>query len=94
MKGLLEDTLQIIEQMFYNNEKITFYSVCEKAGVSRKFLYNHPEIIEKISFYRNFNSLDHKKRLNQLKSQNQKMCERLHLYEDALIDSLKNFSSF
>lgn len=90
MKGLLEDTLRIIEQMFYNGEHITFYSVCKKADVSRGFLYNHSEIIEKISFYRNFNSLDYKERLTQLNSQNQKMRERLHLYEDALIDSLKN----
>lgn len=93
MKGLLEDTLLIIEQMFYNNEKITFYSVCEKAGVSRKFLYNHPEIIEKITFYRAFNSLEHKERLTQLNSQNQKMRELLNRYEEALIDSLKNEKS-
>ena len=90
MKGLLEDTLNAIEQMFYNKEKITFSSVCLKADVSRKFLYNHAEIVEKISFYRNFNSLEHKERLNQLNSQNQKMREHLSLYEDALIDSLKN----
>ena len=90
MKGLLEDTLKVIEQMFYNGKHITFYSVCKRADVSRGFLYNHPEIIEKISFYRNFNSLDHKERLTILNSQNQKMHERLSLYEDALIDSLKN----
>lgn len=90
MKGLLEDTLKIIEQMFYDGEHITFYSVCKRADVSRGFLYNHPEIIEKISFYRNFNSLAHKERLTQLNSQNQKMREHLSLYEDALIDSLKN----
>lgn len=63
MKGLLENTLQIIEQMFCDNEKVTFYSVCQKADVSRGFLYNHSEIIEKISFYRNFNNLDHKEKI-------------------------------
>lgn len=90
MKVLLEDTLNIIEQMFYNKEKITFSSICQKADVSRKFLYNHAEIVEKISFYRNFNSLDHKERLTQLNSQNQKMRELLNRYDEALIDSLKN----
>lgn len=90
MKGLLEDTLNIIEQMFCNKEKITFTSVCQKADVSRKFLYNHAEIVERISLYRSLNNLNDKERLNKLHSQNQKMRERLSLYEDALIDSLKN----
>lgn len=41
-------TMQIILQMLENDEPINFYTVSAAAGVSRPFLYSHPELRNKI----------------------------------------------
>lgn len=44
--------LNVIEEMAQANEKITFYSVYKKAGVSKSFVYNNDEVRGVIEMYR------------------------------------------
>lgn len=41
-------TMQTILQMLENDESVNFYTVSVAAGVSRPFLYSHPELRTKI----------------------------------------------
>lgn len=41
-------TMQTILQMLENDESVNFYTVSAAAGVSRPFLYSHPELRNKI----------------------------------------------
>ena len=84
--GMVETTLDLIEKMFYNNEKINVSAVAKKGKVSRQFLYNHQEIINRISFFQNFNSLSIEERFTKLKAQNQELRDRLERYEDYVLD--------
>lgn len=34
-EGIVEETLKLIDKMFYNGEKINYYDVSKKANVSR-----------------------------------------------------------
>ncbi|HCW53768.1 MAG TPA: hypothetical protein DG753_08540 [Clostridium sp.] len=43
-----EYVLEVINSMLRNGEKITFYSVYNKAGVSKSFVYNNQEIRNRI----------------------------------------------
>lgn len=43
-----EYVLEVINSMIRNGEKITFYSVYNKAGVSKSFVYNNEEIRNRI----------------------------------------------
>ncbi|MGG7145719.1 DUF6262 family protein [Clostridium butyricum] len=45
--------LEVINAMLRNEEKITFYSVYKKAGVSKSFVYNNEEIRNRIELCRN-----------------------------------------
>ncbi|AWK52755.1 hypothetical protein DIC82_17925 [Clostridium beijerinckii] len=47
-----EYVLEIINSMIRNNDKITFYSVYKKAGVSKSFVYNNEEIRNRIELCR------------------------------------------
>lgn len=47
-----EYVLEVINSMIRNNEKITFYSVYKKAGVSKSFVYNNEEIRNRIELCR------------------------------------------
>lgn len=44
--------LEVINAMLRNEEKITFYSVYKKAGVSKSFVYNNEEIRNRIELCR------------------------------------------
>lgn len=88
MNGLLEEVLEVIDEMFYNNEKITYYSVSEKALVARKTLYNHPEIKEKIKYYKKFNSLSIDERINLVKEENRQLKDSIEKYENLAIEQL------
>lgn len=44
--------LDTINEMVNNGEQITFYSVYQKAGVSKSFVYGNKEIRNVIEFYR------------------------------------------
>lgn len=44
--------LDTINEMIKNEEKITFYSVYQKAGVSKSFVYNNEEIRQLIESHR------------------------------------------
>lgn len=90
MKGLSSEILQIIDKMFYNCEKINYYTVCKKAQVSRQTLYNNAEISSKISYYRKFNNLTIDKRISLLKEENNKTQLILQNYENILIDLVCN----
>ncbi|NFL34508.1 transposase [Clostridium botulinum] len=48
-----EYVLEVINSMIRNEEKITFYSVYKKAGVSKSFVYNNNEIRNRIELCRN-----------------------------------------
>lgn len=48
-----EYVLEVINAMLRNEEKITFYSVYKKAGVSKSFVYNNEEIRNRIELCRN-----------------------------------------
>ena len=61
-------------------------AVAKKGKVSRQFLYNHQEIINRISFFQNFNSLSIEERFAKLKAQNQELRDRLGRYEDYVLD--------
>ena len=47
-----QKVINTINQMIANEEKITFYSVYQKAGVSKSFVYNNKEIREVIEQHR------------------------------------------
>lgn len=47
-----QKVIETINQMLENEEKITFYSVYQKAGVSKSFVYNNKEIREIIEQHR------------------------------------------
>ena len=44
--------LEVINSMIRNEEKITFYSVYKKAGVSKSLVYNNEEIRRRIEMCR------------------------------------------
>lgn len=44
--------LEVLDDMVKNNENITFYSVYNKAEVSKSFVYNNEEVREAIEHYR------------------------------------------
>lgn len=92
MKGLASEILQIIDKMFYDGDKINYYTVCEKAQVSRQTLYNNVEISNKISLYRKFNSLNVDERISLLKEENDKIQSKIQNYENVLVDLVCNIS--
>lgn len=47
-----EYVLEVINSMLRNGEKITFYSVYKKAGVSKSYVYNNEEIRNRIELCR------------------------------------------
>lgn len=85
---LINETLKIIDEMFYNGEKVNFYTVKDKAQVSRKFLYDNIELYEKIDFYRKLNPMSDKQRIEFLKEENNSLLERIELYNNQIIDKL------
>lgn len=44
--------IEVVNEMLANGEKITFYSVYKKAGVSKSYVYNNEEIRLIIETYR------------------------------------------
>lgn len=48
-----QKVIETVNKMLENKEKITFYSVYQKAGVSKSFVYNNEELRELIESYRN-----------------------------------------
>lgn len=84
-EGMVEETLKLIDRMFYNEEKINYYTVAAKAKVSRPFLYAHPEIVEKILYYKNFNSLSFQERFLKLNSENELLRNHLNKYDEFLL---------
>lgn len=48
-----QKVITTIDEMVKNGDRITFYSVYQKAGVSKSFVYSNNEIREVISKYRN-----------------------------------------
>ena len=82
---LIKHTLKTINEMFANGEKINYYTVAEKAEVSRTFLYNHKAIVSKIAYYKKLNALSHEKRIEHFKKENNLLRKRLSTYEDLLI---------
>lgn len=87
-EAMVETTLEIIDKMFYESEKINISSVAKKGKVSRQFLYNHAEILDKISYYQNFNALSVEERFNTLKSQNQELIKRLERFDNYALEIL------
>ncbi|MBL7247480.1 DUF6262 family protein [Heyndrickxia sporothermodurans] len=47
-----QKVINTINEMIANGEKVTFYSVYQKAGVSKSFVYNNKEIREVIEQHR------------------------------------------
>ena len=47
-----QKVIDTINKMLENDEKISFYSVYQKAGVSKSFVYNNEEIREVIEHHR------------------------------------------
>lgn len=90
---MVATTLNMIDGMFYNQENINISSVAKKCGVSRQFVYNHQELIDRISFYNDFNSLSVKERVDSLKSQNAKLFERLNKYDELIVNRLVKSTS-
>ena len=84
--GMVESTLDLIDKMFYSGEKINFYTVANKAKVSRPFLYKHKEIVDKISYYRNFNSLSVEEKFHKLNLENKELLEKLNRYDEYFLD--------
>lgn len=93
MKGLLESTLKIIDDMFYQGKKITYNRVSKEADVSKGFLYSHKEIVEKITYYKTFNKLSIDDRILLVKSQNEELEKKITQYEDLLITLLEKQGS-
>lgn len=93
MKGLLESTLKIIDDMFYQGKKITYNRVSKEADVSKGFLYGHKEIVEKITYYKTFNKLSTDDRIILIENENKEMRERIAKYEDILIEILEKQGS-
>ena len=90
-EGMVEETLKLIDNMFYNEEKINYYTVAAKAKVSRRFLYAHKEIVEKITYYKHFNSLSIQERFLKLKTENEEMNKRLMVYDKLIIKHLSSY---
>lgn len=85
-KKKIKSTLKIIDKMFYDNETINYYSVSDKGNVSIRFLYDHQEIRDKISYYKNFNSLSVEEKFHKLNSENKELLKRLEKYDDYFLD--------
>lgn len=47
-----QKVIETVNKMLENKEKITFYSVYQKAGVSKSFIYNNEDLRELIESYR------------------------------------------
>lgn len=87
---LIESVKMIIDEMIKSGEKITFYSVAEKAEVSRQFLYNHTELSELISSCRLCTDKDeYEVRRQILTNENKKLLQKLSIYEEQLFNKIK-----
>jgi len=47
-----QKVIETVNKMLENKEKITFYSVYQKAGVSKSFIYNNEDLRKLIESYR------------------------------------------
>lgn len=55
-----------LREMLEDGEKLNFYTVAERAGVSRTYLYNHPEFRRIIKRFRDMSSINEVKELEEL----------------------------
>lgn len=87
---LISETISVIDDMFYKSETINFYTVAEKAMVSRSFLYNHSELRSRIERYKSIPD-DYKfdERYKTLVDNNKQLLARLQAYDEQLIKLLK-----
>ena len=63
-------TYKALREMLENGEKVNFYTVSERAGVSRTYLYNHPEFRRMI---RRFKDMDSIGEVSALEEQHEKL---------------------
>lgn len=84
---LINNVKSVVNQMILDNEKITYYSVAEKAEVSRSFLYSHSELKELIEICRICSQKDEFAfRRQLLLNENKRLLQRLQAYEEQLIN--------
>lgn len=80
-----------INEMLSTKEKINFFTVSDKVGVSRPFLYNHPETRKLIEKYRiivddeKYNAL-----CSKLKEENKNLLSRISAYDEQILNKLTN----
>lgn len=84
MNGLVDETLKVIDAMYKDGRKVNFETVAREAEVSKGFLYYHPEIVERIDFYRILASANFKNKLNDILKENQVLRKKLNTYEKAM----------
>lgn len=82
-----EYVLEVINSMIRNEEKITFYSVYKKAGVSKSFVYNNEEIRNRIEFCRS-GALD----IGEVKDNKDILIDELSKEIEFLRDKLKEYN--
>lgn len=85
-KETVKDVLRIIDEMFFNSEKISFYSVSKKANVSRSFLYKQDKLNKKICYYRQFNNSTLEERIKHLKDKNIRYRNNIRKIEKDIYD--------
>ncbi|MBN1060195.1 DUF6262 family protein [Clostridium botulinum] len=81
-----EYVLEVINSMIRNEEKITFYSVYKKAGVSKSFVYNNNEIRNRIELCRNGNLTK-----DEVKDNKDILIDELNREIDILTNKLKEY---
>lgn len=79
--------IEVINSMIRNNDKITFYSVYKKAGVSKSFVYNNEEIRNRIELCRT-GALD----VSEVKDNKDILIDELNKEVDLLRIKLKEYN--
>lgn len=82
-----------INEMIETGEKINFFTVAEKAQVSRQFLYNHQETKELIEKYRIITD-DNKYEIlcKSLKEENKNLLKTIEAYDEQILKVLSETS--
>lgn len=93
MNSIVKHTLETIDDMYKKGRKITKKSVAEEAGVSKGFLYYHPEIVEKFNYYRILKHPAFDKKLDAILEENQELRQKAAAYEEALLSKLEDHTA-
>ena len=89
IKNKITKTLEIINNMFYEGEKLSIRLIANKAGVSTDFIYKHVELIGRIKHLKSLPpDAKNKERVEAIFNDNIKLINKLNNISDIIIEQI------